>query len=110
MLLGLLQSMKHLNLILKILIRSKKETINAKYKDVFSRYFKWQSKQKLKASDPRPFKFKPPGLSQSLSALNFSDMVGLPRVSFLIVTSCALSFASRRLRSVPISASFVFCK
>jgi hypothetical protein len=30
--------------------------------------------------------------------------------SFLIVTSCALSFASRRFRSVSSSASFVFCR
>jgi hypothetical protein len=35
----------------------KKETINAKDKDVFSRYFKWQSKHKLKASDPIEFTY-----------------------------------------------------
>jgi len=33
-----------------------------------------------------------------------------PRVSFLIVTSCALLFARRRFRMVPSKASFVFCR
>jgi hypothetical protein len=45
-----------------------------------------------------------------LSSANFTAIVELPRVSFLMVTSCALSFARRRLRSVPSSASFVFCR
>src|SRR5438552_15607421 len=45
-----------------------------------------------------------------LSSANFAAIVGLPRVSFLIVTSCALSFARRRLRSAPINASLVFCR
>jgi hypothetical protein len=44
------------------------------------------------------------------SSANLAAIVGLPRVGFLIVTSCALSFAKRRLRSVRSSASFVFCK
>ena len=35
-------------------------------------------------------------------------MVGLPRVNFLMVTSCALSLANRKFRSVPIKASLVF--
>jgi hypothetical protein len=39
---------------------------------------------------------------------NLVAIVVLPRVSLLIVTSCALSFARRRFRSVLSSASFVF--
>ncbi|MEY9405466.1 putative XRE-type DNA-binding protein [Bradyrhizobium japonicum] len=58
--------------------------------------------------------FRPPYSAASAGALfsseNFAAMVGLPRVSFLIVTSCALSFARRRLRSAPIKASLVFCR
>ena len=46
----------------------------------------------------------------SLSSTNLATIVGLPRVSLLIVTSCALSFARRRFRSVPSRASFVFCR
>jgi len=36
-----------------------------------------------------------------LRSANLLAIVGLPRVSFLIVTSCALSLARRRFRSVP---------
>ena len=50
---------------------------------------------------------KAPGF---LSSANLAAIVGLPRVSFLIVTSCALSFARRRFRSVPSRASLVFCR
>ena len=39
---------------------------------------------------------------------NFAAMVGLFRVSLLMVTSCALSLAKRRFLSVPNNASFVF--
>ena len=52
------------------------------------------------ASDQEPSGF--------LSSANLAAMVGLPRVSFLIVTSCALSLANRKLRSVPSRASLVF--
>jgi hypothetical protein len=45
-----------------------------------------------------------------LSSANFAAIVGFPRVNFLIVTSWALSFARRRLRSAPINASLVFCR
>lgn len=48
--------------------------------------------------------------TELLSSANFVAIVGLDRVNFLIVTSCALSLARRRLRSVPIKASLVFCK
>ena len=41
---------------------------------------------------------------------NFAFMVGFFRVSFLTEMSWALSLASRKFRSVPRSASFVFCK
>ena len=41
----------------------------------------------------------------SFNSSNLAFMVGLPRVSFLMVTSWALSLASRRLRSVPRRAS-----
>jgi hypothetical protein len=44
------------------------------------------------------------------SPSNLSFIVGFLLVSFLIVTSCALSFARRRFRSVPSSASRVFCR
>lgn len=49
-------------------------------------------------------------VSDFLSSANFAAMVGLPLVSFLIVTSWALSFARRRLRSAPSRASLVFCR
>lgn len=48
------------------------------------------------------------GGARLLRAANLAAIVGLLRVNFLIVTSCALSFASRRFLSVPRSASFVF--
>ena len=43
-------------------------------------------------------------------AVLLAAIVGFLRVSFLIVTSWALSLARRRLRSVPSSASLVFCR
>ena len=46
----------------------------------------------------------------SFSSSNLASMVGLPRVSFLIVTSWALSLARPRLRPVPRRASLVFCR
>ena len=46
----------------------------------------------------------------SLISANLAAIVGLPRVNFLMVTSCALSLARRKLRSVPSRASLVFCR
>ena len=46
----------------------------------------------------------------SRRSANLAAIVGLPRVSRVMVTSCALSFARRRLRSAPSSASLVFCR
>ena len=48
-------------------------------------------------------------LSSSPKSANFCAIVGLLRVSFLIVTSCALLLAIRRLLAVLNNASFVFC-
>ena len=48
--------------------------------------------------------------SVGLSSANLAAMVGLPRVSFLMLTSWALSLAKRRLRSAPTNASRVFCR
>lgn len=44
----------------------------------------------------------------AFSSANLAAIVGLRRVSLRMVTSCALSLASRRLRSVPSRASLVF--
>lgn len=46
----------------------------------------------------------------SFNSSNLAAIVGFLRVNFLIVTSCALSFARRRFLSVPNRASFVFCR
>ena len=39
-----------------------------------------------------------------------SVIVGFPLVNFLMVKASALSLANWRLRSLPISASLIFCK
>jgi hypothetical protein len=81
-------------------------TTSALLGPLYAQYFK-PYRQENKLNEPVHSVSEELFLSRSL---NLDAIVGLLRISFLIVISCALSFAIRRLRSVPSKASLVFYK